>query len=171
MTLTAVSQTRYRSDVRRLVVEWLKVYLAGSSYPFAALFKQVGNGVDVYFDDPGLPPVTKLTKPRLVVGDAGEEQFQTILPGTAGNYFGSYRTLTLELRAVTDQWTGGEITCADLAGAVQIIADTYYTDFAGLGATLLECAAGDTVFDADTGLHENITTMKVDVPILGKKVS
>lgn len=168
-TFTAISQTKYLSDARRLVADWLKYYLVAD---YATAWAKVGAGVDVCFDHPGTPPTQTLTKPRLVIAHAGEEQFQTVIPSGGKNYWGSYCTLTLTLIATADDMTGGTLTCDNLGSALTQIACGHYNTLETAGVTMLEYSAGETgpVEDA-AGIYENRSTLKIDFPILGKEMS
>ncbi len=168
-TFTAISQTKYLSDARRLVRQWLVYYLAAD---YATLWAKVGNGVDVYFDHPGTPPTQTLTKPRLVIAHAGEEQFQTVIPSASKKYWGSYCTLTLTLIATADDMTGGALTCDNLGSALQQIACGHYNTLEAAGVLLLEYKAGETAPVEDAAnIYENRSTLTIDFPILGKEMT
>lgn len=171
----AIDQTRYRNEVRRVLVEWLRWYLDADFSELWAEWASSGNsGVDVYGRDPGLKPGSTLARPLVVLGDGAEDLMQTVLDdGAGGTVPGTYSTITLSVECLTDVGTGRQITCDDLVGAMQQIAQGYYADLSDAGLTFLDFVPGETAREDVAGktFWHNTAQLRVDLAILGKQVS
>jgi hypothetical protein len=167
-SLTALDQTRYRNDARRLLAQWLAHWLEEDHDKLFAEWQ----GVNVYGRFPGLKPGEPLTKPLLVLGNGSEESVNTYLLDDEGDpCHGTYVSLTFEVVALWDTEKTGQTVCDDLAGAVTQIAQEHDDDLLEAGALLLGYTAGDTSFDEQLDAWSNSGTLRLDIPIIGRKVN
>lgn len=178
MTLTTVDQARYQSGTGAALRTWIAYYLAATGFKEA--FAKVGNGVDVYLKDPGLPPAEKLTKPRLTLWYSSEEAHPTIFeaadpqegdPGHTALFYGSYITMTWELEATTGPTTGAQLTCMDLLTAVRRICELYHSDLLTAGLLLMPAVRqAEIVKDETLNLWHGTLTLEVEIALTGAKV-
>ena len=176
--LTAVDQTRYQSATGAALRAWLAHYLAATE--FQELFAKVGNGVDVYFKDPGLKAVNELTKPRLILWYASEEAHPTIFeapdpqegdPGHTALFHGSFVTMTWEVEATTGPTTGAQLTCMDLLTTVRRICELHHSDLAAARLLLMPAVRqSEIVKDDELNLWHGTLTLEVEIALTGAKV-
>jgi len=167
-TLTALDQTRYRNDARRLLAQWLVHWLEEDHDTLFAEWQ----GVNVYGRFPGLKPGEPLAKPLLILGNGAEESVNTYLLDDDGAVcHGTYVSMTFEVVAVWDTEKTGQTVCDDLAGAVTQIAQDHDDDLLTAGVLLLGYTAGETAFDETLDAWSNAGTLRLDIPIIGRKVT
>jgi len=176
LTLSAVNQSRFHSDVLRVVSKWLAYYL-GTEY--ATAWGKVGGGVNVYLQEPNVPPQAALAKPLVVLRHTGEtgraqtvdEQPDPEHPGETALYNLTYMRLGLEARCVTDDKTGKRLTCYDLVSAVRRICEQHGSDLLQAGLLYVSAEPGEVAMEDETGLWSGVCNIEVEFGLLGEKVS
>lgn len=176
--LTPITQDRWQVGVIVSLGKWLSYYLNSSAY--AATWAKVGAGVEVWAPRPQAPPTAALSKPRLILRPAGEEQSaRTVaegadpLPGEPehkANFNATYMRLTVEAECYTDDQTGEELSCYDLISAVRRIVELHETDLSAAGLLFIGASPGEITREEDTGLWLGLVTLTVEFCVLGEKV-
>jgi len=163
MTFTSIDSTRYVSDCKRLLQEFLVYHIAADH---AAKFSRFG-GVDVYTSDAELPPVVGLDKPRIIISLAEDNVDMTVFGSTYYQHMGEHHRMRIDIDGWTGKKCGGRVTCDDLSAAVQRTLASHATELETAGMLMIS-KSGSRELTAQEGESFGFTvTAEMDVDVMG----
>jgi hypothetical protein len=162
--LTVIDRSRYLNDVRRALQQFLRYYLTADH---ASLFAR-WHRVEVTFTYPELPPEGRLKAPRIVIEEPRDDVDKTFAASGQALHYGEWHSLTLELRIVTDENTGGTLTGTDLAGAIALTLADHASDLETIGICLQSCVSEPGTANPATGLNEKTVLVVLELQVVGQ---
>ena len=166
MTFTPIDSTRYLSDCKRLLVEFLEYWL---EVDHGQLFVHVG-GVDVMSDPYGTAVSEPWVRPRVVIDTAGDEVDMTLFNSSYSQHNGEHHRLSFALSCAALEAHGGGILCDDLAGAVNRCFASHGGDLEAAGMLVIKRNDDAPSLDSALGLSVNTVKLLTSVDVWGEAV-